>query len=58
MAEVRAAFVPYVYGAQARFTAACWTVGARASRELDSSIGRATAFRVRLPVDGVAQFRQ
>jgi ubiquinone/menaquinone biosynthesis C-methylase UbiE len=28
---VRAAFDPYVHGAEARFTAACWTVGARAS---------------------------
>jgi SAM-dependent methyltransferase len=27
---VRAAFEPYVHGAEARFTAACWTVGARA----------------------------
>jgi SAM-dependent methyltransferase len=28
---VRPAFVPYVHGAEVRFTAACWTVGARAS---------------------------
>jgi SAM-dependent methyltransferase len=27
---VRAAFDPYVHGAEARFTAACWMVGARA----------------------------
>ena len=27
---VRAAFAPYVDGAQVRFTAACWRVGARA----------------------------
>ena len=27
---VRAAFEPYVYGAEVRFTAACWMVGARA----------------------------
>jgi SAM-dependent methyltransferase len=27
---VRAAFEPYVQGAEVRFTAACWTVGARA----------------------------
>ena len=27
---VRAAFVPYVYGAEVRFTAACWMVSARA----------------------------
>jgi SAM-dependent methyltransferase len=28
---VRAAFDPYVHGAQVRFTAACWFIGARAS---------------------------
>ncbi|QWB27480.1 MULTISPECIES: class I SAM-dependent methyltransferase [Streptomyces] len=28
---VRAAFEPFVHGAEVRFTAACWTVGARAS---------------------------
>jgi ubiquinone/menaquinone biosynthesis C-methylase UbiE len=28
---VRAAFEPYVHGAEVRFTAACWRVGARAS---------------------------
>jgi hypothetical protein len=27
---VRAAFDPFVHGAEVRFTAACWTVGARA----------------------------
>jgi hypothetical protein len=30
MQDVRAAFDPYVHGAEVRFTAACWTVGARA----------------------------
>ena len=29
---VRAAFDPFVHGAEVRFTAACWTVGARAPR--------------------------
>ena len=29
---VRAAFAPYVHGAEVRFTAACWNVGARAGR--------------------------
>lgn len=29
---VRAAFEPFVHGAEVRFTAACWMVGARASR--------------------------
>jgi ubiquinone/menaquinone biosynthesis C-methylase UbiE len=29
---VRAAFDPYVYGAEVRFSAACWMVGARAGR--------------------------
>lgn len=28
---VRAAFEPYVHGAEVRFAAACWMVGARAS---------------------------
>ena len=28
--KVRAAFDPYVHGAEVRFTAACWTIGARA----------------------------
>jgi hypothetical protein len=28
---VRAAFEPFVHGTEVRFTAACWTVGARAS---------------------------
>lgn len=28
---VRAAFEPYVHGAEVRFTAACWRVGARVS---------------------------
>jgi SAM-dependent methyltransferase len=28
-ADVRAAFDPYVHGSEVRFTAACWTVGAR-----------------------------
>jgi hypothetical protein len=28
---VRGAFDPYVYGAEVRFTAACWMVGARAT---------------------------
>jgi ubiquinone/menaquinone biosynthesis C-methylase UbiE len=31
---VRAAFEPYVHGAEVRFTAACWMVGARCSPEL------------------------
>jgi len=30
LASVRAAFDPYVQGTEVRFTAACWTVGARA----------------------------
>jgi hypothetical protein len=30
IARVRPAFDPYVYGAEIRFTAACWAVGARA----------------------------
>jgi hypothetical protein len=30
VAAVRAAFEPYVHGAEVRFTAACWMVGARA----------------------------
>jgi SAM-dependent methyltransferase len=30
IATVRAAFEPYVHGAEVRFTAACWMVGARA----------------------------
>lgn len=29
---VRAAFDPYVHGNEVRFTAACWTIGARAAR--------------------------
>ena len=29
---VRAAFDPYVHGTEVRFTAACWTIGARAAR--------------------------
>lgn len=29
---VRAAFEPYVHGADVRYTAACWSVGARSSR--------------------------
>jgi hypothetical protein len=29
---VRAAFDPFVHGAEVRFTAACWMVGARAPR--------------------------
>jgi hypothetical protein len=28
---VRAAFDPYVYGAEVRFTAACWMIGARSA---------------------------
>jgi hypothetical protein len=28
---VRAAFDPYVHGAEVRFSAACWTIGARAN---------------------------
>lgn len=32
MTAVRAAFDPYVHGAEVRFTAACWAVGAEASR--------------------------
>jgi SAM-dependent methyltransferase len=31
IAAARAAFDPYVHGAEVRFTAACWTVGARAA---------------------------
>jgi SAM-dependent methyltransferase len=31
--SVRAAFDPYVHGAEVRFTAACWMVGARAPKE-------------------------
>jgi SAM-dependent methyltransferase len=31
LAAVRAAFEPYVHGADVRFTAACWMIGARAS---------------------------
>ncbi|MCY1362689.1 hypothetical protein D9M69_494200 [compost metagenome] len=31
IATVRAAFEPYVFGAEVRFTAACWLVGAQAS---------------------------
>jgi ubiquinone/menaquinone biosynthesis C-methylase UbiE len=31
---VRAAFAPYVHGAEVRFTAACWMVGARAASRL------------------------
>lgn len=30
IATVRAAFDPYVFGAEVRFTAACWLVGAQA----------------------------
>jgi hypothetical protein len=30
VAVVRAAFDPYVHGAEIRFSAACWSVGARA----------------------------
>jgi hypothetical protein len=30
---VRAAFDPYVHGAEVRFTAACWDVAARAAGE-------------------------
>jgi len=30
---VRAAFDPYVHGAEVRFTAACWLIGARAPKE-------------------------
>ena len=30
MNEVRAAFEPYAYGTEVRFTAACWMIGARA----------------------------
>jgi len=30
VATVRPAFDPYVHGAEVRFKAACWTVGARA----------------------------
>ena len=30
VAAVRAAFQPYVQGAEVRFTASCWNVGARA----------------------------
>jgi SAM-dependent methyltransferase len=35
---VRPAFDPYVYGADVRFTAACWMVGARAGRSDDSEL--------------------
>lgn len=31
IATVRATFEPYVFGAEVRFTAACWLVGAQAS---------------------------
>jgi ubiquinone/menaquinone biosynthesis C-methylase UbiE len=31
VAAVRAAFGPYVHGTEVRFTAACWTIGARAA---------------------------
>ena len=34
---VRAAFEPYVHGAEVRFTAACWWVGARAPRQSAST---------------------
>jgi hypothetical protein len=30
VAAVRSAFEPFVHGAEVRFTAACWTVSARA----------------------------
>jgi SAM-dependent methyltransferase len=40
---VRAAFDPYVHGAEVRFTAACWTVGARASSASAASKGVANA---------------
>ena len=32
VAAVRAAFDPYVHGEEVRFTAACWTIGAKAAR--------------------------
>ncbi|AKJ06505.1 ubiquinone/menaquinone biosynthesis C-methylase UbiE [Archangium gephyra] len=39
---VRAAFEPYVHGAEVRFTAACWMIGARA---LSMHLGRDKALR-------------
>lgn len=35
---VRAAFEPYVYGAEVRFTAACWMVSASATTEKLASV--------------------
>jgi ubiquinone/menaquinone biosynthesis C-methylase UbiE len=40
---VRAAFEPYVHGAEVRYTAACWMVGARAAPASDAPTGAANA---------------